>query len=53
MMKIKILGVAFLVAVLVAGGGIDSGSNLQFVFGSLVGMLSGVALIYELKNKEV
>lgn len=53
MMKIKILGIAFLVAALVAGGGIDSGSNFQFVLGSLIGMLSGTALVYEFKNKEV
>lgn len=50
-MKIKILGVLFLLSVLVCGGGIDCDSMAQAIGGAIATFIFGGALVYE-GNKE-
>lgn len=52
-MKIKILGTLMLLSVLVCGGGIDSGSMLQFWVGAILGMLFGCFFVAESNMEEV
>lgn len=51
-MKIKVLGFVFLMALLAAGGGIDSNSMLQFWISAIITVLSGGLLVIE-SNKEI
>jgi len=44
-MKNKILGMAFLLSALVAGGGIDSGSMAQFWIASIIGVIAGGVIV--------
>lgn len=52
-MKVKIYGMCFLLGALIAGGGIDIGSNLQAVAGAILTFLAGGLLVIETNKKDI